>query len=96
MRKTVNVDFVIETVNGMLQNSIDTPEQKSIRMGAILLLEAVLHETGNYKGFRYLIDEEVPHGRPGVRYEDGKHGIRVPCQDINERFADCDDTRRQY
>ena len=96
MRKTVNVDFIVTVVNSMLANGIDTPELESIRMGAIILLECVLHETGNYKGFRYLIDEEVPQGRPGVRYEDGPNGFRVPCQDIQKRFENCDETRRQY
>jgi hypothetical protein len=55
-------------------------------------LEYVLHESGNYRGFRYLLAAEVPAGaKPGVIYEG-----HLPHPDIEKRFANTDNTRVQY
>ena len=86
-RKTINVAEVRYTVNNILKDSAyDDDRHQQWRMGMILLLEDILHKTGNYKGYSYLTqDEIIPDCRPGVRYENGK-----------SNFVDTDDTRRYY
>lgn len=50
-RKTVLVEFVRETVNRSLaQEHVNDDERRAL----CYLVERVLMETGNYKGFRYL------------------------------------------
>lgn len=88
VRKTFNVDRLIVMVNGICKDS--APESQDIRQGAMNVLEAVLHETGNYRGFRYLLEDEC-EGNPGVRYLGG-----VPHPDYELRFKDTDRTRVQY
>lgn len=88
-RKTVSVEFVVNRANTMLAKSTCSAE---VRQGVINFLEDILHETGNYKGFRYLLQEEIPEGqKPGVNYLDG-----VPHWDYELRFKDTDCTRVQY
>lgn len=94
-RKTVSVDYVLDMVNNILKNS--DHECADIRRGAAQVLENILHETGNYKGFRYLLHDEVPTGAlPGVNYEPDERGNMLPCEDYTARFANTDDSRRQY
>lgn len=90
MRKTIPLQTLIETFNGVLRNS--PAESHAQRQGAMTALEAVLHEAGVYKGFRYLLASEVPEGSmPGVHYLGN-----VPHPDYTERFARTDSTRVQY
>lgn len=56
MRKTVTVSFVRERVNKMLDLSTCTPEE---RFGMIAVLEMILHETGNYKGFNNILEGQI-------------------------------------
>jgi hypothetical protein len=86
-RKTVDVEMLITMVNGICKDS--EPGAKDVRQGAMNVLEAVLHRTGNYKGFRYLITGECA-GVPGVNYKDGQ------LVDFPERFENTDRTRVQY
>ena len=66
-RKTIAVAEFVEMMNRCLKNSICNGD---IRSGMICAVEQVLHKTGNYKGFRYLLQDEVPEGeRPGIIYE---------------------------
>jgi hypothetical protein len=51
-RKTVTVEAVKAAANAMLRDSI--PAMTDGRVGIATLLERVLHDTGNYKGFRYI------------------------------------------
>lgn len=63
-RKTVNVDDLRVQVNDMLRLSTCSRE---MRCGMRGILETVLHNTGNYRGFRYLDQDEVPKGAlPGI------------------------------
>jgi hypothetical protein len=87
-RKTFDVNQVVLKVNEMLAISTCSPE---VRQGAMNVLETVLHETGNYRGFRYLLQGEVPAGElPGVNYKDGQ------LCDMPERFENTDRTRAYY
>lgn len=88
-RKTFNVSDLVDTVNQMLRDSkADATER---RQGAMNVLEQVLHNTGNYQGFRYLLADEIAEGQPGVNYVDGK-----PHPDPEQRFVNTDRTRVMY
>lgn len=82
-KKTVKVIDLIRKTNEVLQNSTCDPEG---RRGMMTLLESTLHQTGNYQGFRYLQENEVPEGhKSGVYYVDGK-----------PNFDNTDNTRIKY
>lgn len=81
MRKTIAIKDLLVRVNNMLANSTCSSE---VRQGMMGVLESVLHDTGNYKGFRYLAQAEVPAGHlPGI-------------QQGEEKFANTDKTRVCY
>lgn len=88
-RKTVSVESIVDQVNTSLKESTCSAD---IRLGMCTVVEQVLMASGNYNGFRYLDKNEVPKGQlPGVRIdEDGQ------CLTYEERFANTDDSRRQY
>jgi hypothetical protein len=68
-RKTVSVDYMKDTINKRLATSYTNSDT---REGMISALVEILHSTGNYNGFRYLTESEVPLGaRPGIRWVDG-------------------------
>jgi hypothetical protein len=88
-KKTYPVETLVNKVNTVLKNS--APELVERRKGAMILLEEVLHNTGNYGGFRYLLANEVEHGPPGVNYLGN-----MPHPDYDRRFANTDHTRVHY
>lgn len=91
MRKTVEIESLVDYVNGILASERNDTEARDLRQGAILVLEQALCLTDNYDGFRYLTNNELPDNiKPGVRY-DGTQILDYP-----ERFDDTDDTRRMY
>lgn len=62
-RKTIDVETVREMANHFLENSpsaeetsdpVEIGQRVGQREATANLLASVLHETGNYKGFRYL------------------------------------------
>ena len=87
-RKTVSIKYLVEITNDLCKNS--APEQVTMRRGAAVLLEKVLHDTGNYKGFRYLKLGECS-GLPGVNYNGS-----IVEPDIELRFKNTDSTRVEY
>lgn len=54
-KKTVGVEWVKDKTNELLALSADEMEWQ--RRGAASLLEAILFETGNYKGYSFLSSE---------------------------------------
>ena len=52
------------------------------------VLEDVLLDSGNYKGFRYLTEAEVPEGF--------KPGINSDSDNSDTKFTNCDSTRIHY
>ena len=94
MRKTINVESVRTFVNRMLRDShqsdhLDGKSDTSFREGAISVLEEILHDSGNYKGFRYLTQDEVFNDcLPGVHRGEGLS--------YEEKFNNTDGTRRYY
>jgi len=94
MRKTVNVESLVKTVNNMLACSTCSAD---MRQGMINVLEGVLHDARAYTGYRHLQSDEIPAGElPGVNFETNNLGNRFLCPDITARFANTDNTRRQY
>ena len=91
-RKTFEVSKLIDMVNGICKDS--DPEYTQARQGAMNVLEVILHETGNYRGFRYLLKDECK-GLPGVNYA-VVNGSSLPHPDYKLRFKDTDNTRVQY
>jgi len=89
-RKTFEVEAVLDHVNNMLKTNYWS---KETRIGMFLVLENILHNTGNYNGFRYLSNLEVGDGMlPGVRFDEETRLILT----YPERFENTDDTRREY
>lgn len=65
-RKTINVADVRESANQILAASTTSPD---VRLGICSMLEKILMDSGNYKGYRYLGSTEVPEGQdPGIRW----------------------------
>jgi hypothetical protein len=64
MKKTFNVDEYRKMVNDSLAVSTCSAD---MRQGMINMLEEILHRTGNYKGFQYLMQNQVTAGeKPGI------------------------------
>ena len=88
-RKTIRVETVIDLANHYLATSDDQCSER--RKGVMMMLEKILHETENYRGFRHITNLETDH-TPGVRYDENTGN---PL-DYPERFTDTDRTRVQY
>lgn len=83
-RKTVSVDVIKAQCNLILRTS---EMSAAYRQGIAEVVSSILMDTGNYRGFRYLHQGEVPAGHePGIN----------PSDDYDERFAGTDPTRIQY
>lgn len=62
-RKTIEIERVKKLINEKLKSQGSISE----RLSLMTLLEIMLSETGNYKGFRYLTVNEVPSDcDPGI------------------------------
>jgi hypothetical protein len=59
-RKTVDVEYAKMIANRILAN--EDPKRSGEREGVIILMEAILEETGNYKGFKYLPTDDQTDG----------------------------------
>ena len=80
-KKTVKVKDLVDLVNSKNRKSTCSAEK---RAGWNAFLENVLYETGNYEGFAYLSQSDVPEGQePGIVWVDSER-----------RFPD--ETRRVY
>ena len=80
-KKTFSVDTMRRDINLNLKNSTKSYSTPDVRQGLMDALEYVLHQSGNYKGFRYLLLNEVPDGElPGMvvhgTIEDTPHEVR--------------------
>ena len=93
MKKTFNIDAYRTMVNETLANSTCSSD---MRKGMITMLEEILHRTGNYKGFQYLMRGQVVAGeKPGINVN--FTGL-IESTPYNERFdpALTDSTRVNY
>jgi hypothetical protein len=74
-RKTIEVDQVRDWANTFLAapNSVSSvADPVSQRMGVCALVEAVLHRSGNYCGFRYLTSEKHDDGSLREDHDDSR------------------------
>ena len=95
-RKTITVESIKNRINSILLNSSDS--DRSARNTMILFIENVLMETGNYKGFRYLVEEDMEKSEYGII--PGRHfptDVELTSQQLLiQQFANTDCTRVQY
>jgi len=82
-RKTYEVEKLVSYVNGFCAAKGGSQDARQALMG---MLEDVLRSTGNYGGFRYLVQEELSEiDLPGIHW-DGN----------NPDFVNTDGTRVRY
>jgi len=76
-RKTIDIEKIVELVNATNSCEVSTKEQRN---AVSFLLEDILHETGNYQGFRYLTSCDLPEGiEPGIVFDkSGEHNHVYP------------------
>ena len=55
-RKTVDVGTLLYRLNYFLENDKGTAEEREVMCQ---FMEGVLHDTGNYEGYRYLDTDEI-------------------------------------
>jgi len=100
MRKTFEVEALKNKVNGMLKNLPD--EDVAARNALQVLVESVLHESGNYSGFQYLDARDMEdslHGTTVGINQDGNSqiGNYTTAEELYTlRFANTDRTRVKY
>lgn len=58
LRRTVEVGTLLHRVNYFLANDQSTAEEREVMC---TFIEGVLHDTGNYCGFRYLESADYPN-----------------------------------
>lgn len=87
-QKTFKVEVLKNWVNAMLANSVDDDIRcPQYRYALCTLLEDMLQETGNYKGYWSLRPNEVPEGqKAGIIFDDSPEGNHIYP----------DDSRRHY
>ena len=86
-RKTANIEFLINQVNSMILNSVDSARDERIALG--LFIERVLMEHGCYKGFRYLDEIDMEKSTNGM-----SNGIRRNTD--GDKWEDTDLSRVMY
>jgi len=64
MRKSYDIAKLKDNINGILLNSAD--KEKDARETLTTLIESILMETGNYKGFRYLSTKDMEVSQNGI------------------------------
>jgi len=91
-RRTFDVaQFTIDINKCLVMSAKVSPDH---RTGLMTALEHLLHQTGNYRGFRYLTVNEVPPGeRPGININPIDGEI---LDDMEAKFANTDHTRVAY
>ena len=85
-RKTISVEYIRNKVNFQLLNTPD--DMKETRETLQILIETILCETGNYKGFRKLTPLDMVTSDFGIT-----PGINA---DVDEPFKGTDHTRVFY
>jgi len=91
-RKTIKVEYVKERANDMLLKSADHLAEG--RKAVTHLLESTLHDTGNYRGFRYLTPndmKDVQGSTVGINEVDFSADPTM-----EEKFDGTDSTRVEY
>jgi hypothetical protein len=91
VKKSIKVEDILHSLNWQLANQHE--HHNGGRAAMMMLVEDILHTTGNYRGFRYLEQHEVPNDcKPGIQPKTHEG----PDTDNNYRFLDTDPTRVRY
>lgn len=88
MKKTIKIEDLKNKINDFLLNSKDELISDRLSMGN--LLEEILMEYKNYKGFTYLTSSDMEESDEGTTF-----GIRWG-NSTEERFVDTDRSRIVY
>jgi hypothetical protein len=64
MRKTIEVDLILDEVNAMLLNTPDDFRER--RYGMIAVIEKILHDSDRYNGYRYLCPYMMEKSESGI------------------------------
>lgn len=96
-RKTVEVSVLKDIVNDVLRTSTNEfGMTEGVRTGMIFLLEKVLFDTGNYKGYRQLMLADVPKGeKPGISVNETGLIEHTPVEVRFDKNT-TDTSRREY
>jgi hypothetical protein len=84
-RKTIKIASIVDKCNEFLLNTAD--EMQLERDALMMFVFNVLHETGNYKGFRYLCAKDMAES------DNGKSVGIVYLENGDPDFTDSDNTR---
>ena len=104
-RKTINVEKVKGMANRALEASMRWCDEEAKyvdvdrywRQGVMTMIEQVLMDSGNYKGFGYLTEDEVPAGcLPGIRRELRTTAPAPFNTEEVDHFCNTDNTRVRY
>jgi hypothetical protein len=60
-RKTVNVEAVKETANQLLERTDKYAIDGEFKAGVCTMIERILHDTGNYRGFYFINPDARPN-----------------------------------
>jgi hypothetical protein len=92
-KKTIKVETLKRSINDIILHSTD--ERVEMRHAAAIVLERVLHDTGNYHGFNYLTKEDMKRSNAGtsVGILTDESGKLLPDR---ERFIGVDVSRVFY
>ena len=89
-KKTIQVEVLRNRINNTMKTDIGPHEG---RQSLLCLLEDILHETGNYRGYRYLTEKEVLlNARPGIRTTN----LSGNELEYSDKFYCTDSTRVEY
>jgi hypothetical protein len=87
-KKTISIATIKDIINVQLLNSAD--DKTSAREALSILIEKILTDTGNYRGFSHLRESDMTKSARGtsvgIRWNEGEH----------DAFRDTDRTRRHY
>ena len=64
MRKTIEVSEMLEWANNHLKRT-DEYANKGFKSGISTMIEKILHDTGNYKGFGFINNDDSETGTLG-------------------------------
>lgn len=63
-KKTVGVSQMLDYANSQLQRQ-DPDATKEFKSGVCVMIERILHDTGNYNGFMFINPQDSDHGTLG-------------------------------
>lgn len=92
MRKTIEVSRITERLNHILLNTPDSFKPSREVIDSVLV--KFLHDTGNYRGFRYLTKYDMQESLDGHSF--GINNVNMHHATMEEKFDGTDSTRRCY